>query len=770
MGRGVASAEGTALLMFVRTTRRGGALLALSSASVIAALTAIGAPGLASPASSAIAASPAWAQSPQWFHVLDDSGGPVAESSPNLAILDGAGPSVVVGDRAGFVYGFHLADGSPVPGWPVNAGAPVDSTPSAVGLGGSDQDSVFVGSGNASNPTVGGYEGFGPTGRSLWRASVVDPSGDAAPAYGVQASLSVGSLQGGTDVVAASLGQEEYALNATTGASLAGWPFFTSDSNFSTAALADLYGTGQTEVVQGGDQSAGFALGQNYPQGGHLRILNARGGLICHYDTNQTVDSSPAVGGFLGGGTTGIAMGTGSFFEGASDTDTVLAFDPECNLRWSASLDGSTFSSPALADVMGNGTLDVVEGTDSGSGGSVWVLNGTNGQAMWHAAVGRVIGSVVTADLFHSGHQDLLVPTTSGVKILDGRSGTEIAAINAAPGDVNGIIGFQNSPLVTNDTNGTIGITLAGYDGRNQGVVEHFEIPGSKGTDATAPGAWPMFHHDPQLTGNAGGTPAAGSVAACSIPDAALAGYDLVAADGGIFSFGGQPFCGSTGGTRLNAPIVGMAMSPNTGGYWLVASDGGIFAYGGAHFYGSTGGLKLNKPIVGMAVTPDGRGYWLVASDGGIFAFGDAPYYGSTGGLKLNHPVVGMAAAADGLGYRLATSDGGIFTFGDAHFLGSMGGQNLAEPIVGMADDTATGGYWLVASDGGLFAFNAPFYGSMGGRQLSDPIVAMQVGSNGDGYRFVASDGGVFAFGDASFAGSMGGRELNKPVVGVTGF
>jgi len=51
----------------------------------------------------------------------------------------------------------------------------------------------------------------------------------------------------------------------------------------------------------------------------------------------------------------------------------------------------------------------------------------------------------------------------------------------------------------------------------------------------------------------------------------------------------------------------------------MVASDGGIFSEGGAPFAGSTGGMELNKPIVGMAATPDGKGYWLAASDGGIF-------------------------------------------------------------------------------------------------------------------------------------------------------
>src|SRR6202034_2856568 len=85
----------------------------------------------------------------------------------------------------------------------------------------------------------------------------------------------------------------------------------------------------------------------------------------------------------------------------------------------------------------------------------------------------------------------------------------------------------------------------------------------------------------------------------------------------------------------LKAPVAASAAQPHLGasGYTLVASDGGIFTYGDAAFYGSTGGLHLDAPIVGMAATPDGRGYWLVAKDGGIFAFGDATFYGSTGAL-----------------------------------------------------------------------------------------------------------------------------------------
>ncbi|MDA8400991.1 MAG: hypothetical protein M0008_13290 [Actinomycetota bacterium] len=70
---------------------------------------------------------------------------------------------------------------------------------------------------------------------------------------------------------------------------------------------------------------------------------------------------------------------------------------------------------------------------------------------------------------------------------------------------------------------------------------------------------------------------------------------------------------------------------------------GGLFAFGDARFYGSMGAKLLNAPIVGIAATPDGAGYWFVASDGGIFSFGDAKFFGSMGGRPLNKPIVGMA-------------------------------------------------------------------------------------------------------------------------------
>jgi len=241
-------------------------------------------------------------------------------------------------------------------------------------------------------------------------------------------------------------------------------------------------------------------------------------------------------------------------------------------------------------------------------------------------------------------------------------------------------------------------------------------------------------------------------------------------------------FHGSLGATPLNRPIVGMASTPSGNGYWLVAADGGIFTFGDATFYGSAGALHLAAPIVGMAATPTGHGYWLVASDGGVFRFGDAGFLGSAGAAR-HAATVAVVPLSTGAGYWLVDADGAIWPFGsapavrgpsglhvvaatratdrglwlvtsdgvvaptgDAPSLGDLRGVHLNQPIVGIAASPARHGFWLVATDGGIFSYgDATFFGSTGALRLNKPIVGM-ASSPGTGYWFVASDGGVFSF------------------------
>ena len=571
-----------------------------------------------------------------------------------------------------------------------------------------------------------------------------------------------------------------YALLSGSGAPATGWPQFSADSVFSTAAAGDLYGTGSDTFVSGGASSSGFAYGKSYANGGRVRIWNDHGGLVCSATTNEEVDSSPAVGPILPGGAYGIATGTGSFFPGVSDENTVKVFDTRCNQVWSATLDGLTGGSPALADIQGNGQLAVVEGTDSGGSGSVWALNSASGATIWKTPVlGAVIGSVTTADLTGAGYQDVIVPTVLGIEILDGRTGAEVASFD----DGTGHAGVPPGASSASRTRRSSRRTPTGRSGSRWPGTSPSGAATCKGQCSTSRWAAPARSTPSRRAGGRSSTttPRAGSWAAqpartCQRPPGALSGYLTVASDGGIFAFG-QDFCGSTGSLTLNQPVVGMAAVPGQGGYWLVASDGGIFDYGGAGFYGSTGSLRLNAPVVGMAATPDGKGYWLVASDGGIFTYGDAGFYGSAASIPGQN-IVGMAASPDGLGYWEVSTTGRIFPYGDAVFAGDTRSLHLNGSIVGITPDPVTGGYWLVGSDGGIFAFGAPFFGSTGSIHLNQPVVAMQStadgAATGSSRRTAASSPTVTRRSAAPWAGSTStgpwwawtASDLARPVPG----
>ena len=698
-------------------------------------------------------------------------GAPFRASSPGVANLDSGGPSMVVGSLNGSVYAYHLADGSAVPGWPA-AASPVkeiDSSPATAPVDGSGFDDVFIGVGSYDGPG-GAYESFDHTGHARWSVQGSDPN---QPSEAVYATPAVGDPDndGVPDATAGALGLEAYSLNAVSGAVVAGWPFRTNDTVFSSPALADLTGSGSTDVVEGGDSTAGFPVnGRPIAQGGILYALDGAGNLLWSHGFDEVVTSSPAIG-YLGaaGAPPEIAVGTGFYWaqSGArtQDSTRLYVLRNDGSVAWSHDIGGYSRPSPALGDLEGNGQTDVVAATHGSPAdpnfGQVWAFDGAgdilpNWPQPTPPGVGAVIGGPVTADLTGAGYEDVLVPTGDGLYIYDGKTAGVVASLAVNQ------IGMQNSPLVSADPNGTVGITIAGTDHSGNGVIFHYEISTGKSIGALA---WPMFRHDPRRTGSLTNPPLSRSFC----PATGGGGYRFAAADGGVFAYCGSSFFGSAGGHALPAPVIAMSATPDDKGYWLAGRDGSVYAFGDARAYGSTAGTPLAAPMVGLAVTPDGAGYWLVASDGGIFTFGDAHFFGSTGAIHLNQPIVGMASTPDGKGYWMVASDGGIFTFGDAHFYGSTGAIHLNQPIVGLAVTPDGAGYWLVASDGGIFTFgDARFFGSTGAIHLNRPIVGVTPTASGNGYWLVASDGGIFTYGDAGFYGSAGNLPLVAPIVGMS--
>jgi Cu/Zn superoxide dismutase len=327
----------------------------------------------------------------------------------------------------------------------------------------------------------------------------------------------------------------------------------------------------------------------------------------------------------------------------------------------------------------------------------------------------------------------------------------------------------------------------------------------------TAP-AGPTGPDDTTLaTGDAGARQQCGIVQKVASADTVKpeAGYWMVARDGGIFAFGDAMFHGSTGGIRLNQPMVGMAPTPQMDGYWTVAADGGVFSFGKANFHGSTGSIRLNQPIVGMGGPPGDAGATLIDTAGKRLGFVSFTQVGDEVLVRVSatdlspgwhgfhvHAKADCAVGADPTN-PFTAAGGHLNAGGQTH--GSHDGDM---PLLFAEDDgTARATFLtdnftlaqLLDADGSavIVHANADNYANIPTRYTSSGTYTAPAGPTGpddttlatgdagtrqrcghvhrtgQGYWLGASDGGVFSFGDADFHGSTGNIRLNQPVLGM---
>ena len=689
---------------------------------------------------------------------------PQMYSSPAIGDLRGDGQrEVVAGFPDGIVRVFDI-NGNVV--WSRDTGDDIAASPTLADLDGTGKLSVVIAS---YSGTVWVWDANGNL-RAGWPQHSQHGGYGQSVQMGFFSSVAVGDVfaDGRKELFASAIDQYTYGWYSD-GTPMPGFPHLVYDSALATPALADLERQHHLDIVTPADTFGGDPYGD--VRGGTYWVWSPYGGMLWRGHVDEVPWASPAVDSF-GDGRATIVNGTGEFWHlnGYPAAGRYIAgFNEDGTVRagFPSPTSAAVFAGPSVGDLLGNGGREIAAVDETGQ---IHVIYG-NGQPLPGTPVQSpyvVPGGASPGGFFHGGSiiAPVDIPGRNGLWVQGGTnlygydytgSGLALKATISMSGPM------FSTPAEAPLGNGTMGIALTSEPTLpvcGQSDTWHVALFTLTAAGSSLPaGAWPTFHGNNNRSGSNLGL----------FPPPAH-GYWMVASDGGIFPFGNAGGYGSTGGIRLNQPIVGMAKAPHDNGYWLVASDGGIFPFGpGAAGYGSTGGIRLNKPIVGMAATPFGKGYWLVASDGGIFPFGDAGGYGSTGAIRLNKPIVGMAATASGHGYWLVASDGGIFPFGDAGGYGSTGAVHLNQPIVGMAPTTTGHGYWLVASDGGIFPFgDATGYGSTGGIRLNQPIVGMTVAPGGQGYYLVASDGGLFTFGpSAGGYGSLGAVRLNRPVVGM---
>lgn len=405
---------------FPRAQRRTAAFLALSAVSASLLVTSTAAPAAAADASLI------------WKKSLD---APISQSSPLPVDLDGDGvQEVVTGDYAGRLHAFR-ASGATVPGWPQAVDYPIDSPASSADTDGDGRPEVFVGSGRATIPAAGALYSFDHDGRRRWMFQGGDPHNTS---LGINSAPAIADINrdGVADVNIGAIGQNDFSVSER-GHLNPGWPFFTGDTTFSSAALADVNGDGQTDMVIGNDASDCAHCGTS--RGGILRALDGRGHQIWEFRVGEIVKSSPAIGDIDGDGVAEIVFGTGEYWwyqnprEGKprpADSTKVFVVDLQGRLKWSRDTGAVTVGSPALADINGDGVLDVAMATwvseDPAKQGRVFAWDG-GGRLLPGFPVatggGESPHGVVTADVDGDGRQDILAPTPRGVYVRSGRDG-----------------------------------------------------------------------------------------------------------------------------------------------------------------------------------------------------------------------------------------------------------------------------------------------------------------------------------------------------------
>ncbi|HEX4491651.1 MAG TPA: FG-GAP-like repeat-containing protein [Acidimicrobiia bacterium] len=683
-------------------------------------------------------------------------------SSPVIADVNGDGQNdIVVGGEDGQVRVLN-ADGQALAGWPKPAtinstsATAIDSSPAVGDLDHDGKNEVVVGAGSLFQTNHNGgivvYRSDGSVRcRFQTRDTFNEWNGGGPDGYsdGVYSTPAIGDVNGDgyPDIVFGSWDHYIHAINRTCH-EIPGFPYFVDDTVWSSPALSDVDHDGRMEIIVGNDQTLG---GPDSWQGGEVRALDWQNGAVRELWRRQVgdvVQSSPAIADINGDGKPDVVVGVGNFYH-STDGHRVYAFDAATGATvpgWPQTTGGVTFSSPALGDINGDTRADVVIGSLDGY---IQAYNG-NGALIFRIHLPNAqTASPIIADMNGDGRNDVGVGTDFDYYVIDGRTHAVTAyhTFKSYGGAAAvGSFGSHGWRLVT-----------AGFDTPNHtATLSSYSIP----TPGVTP-PWPMFHKTsthigaPPSSGGAHPLPPnqcrASTNPAPHESTASGKGYWFVDRNGAIYSFGGAHYLGGLPGIPNTGGAAALTASPGVNGYWILSPTGGVYSFGGARFYGSMGGQHLNAPIIGMSATVSGHGYWLLGRDGGIFSFGDARFYGSMGGQHLNAPIIAMTPTTSGHGYWLLAADGGVFSFGDARFFGSTGAMHLNAPVISMAAGPGGVGYWLLASDGGVFSFHVAFYGSVPGSGLCSIPTSRQIrsSSTGHGYWLLATNGQVFHYGDA---------------------
>jgi hypothetical protein len=481
---------------------------------------------------------------------VDLSGHAIYEGSPTLADLDGDEElDIIIGgeDNATCRGRLYAISASGTMLWDIQTRAPINSTPAVDDIDNDGVQEVVVGLGTveSKNCANGGVLAVnGQTGAQEWIFDTQDWNGHVQNGFrdGVFSSPTIADFFGDDDkeIVFGAWDQCIYMVDST-GNPLWTWDdpnrcgghgYYNEDTIWSSSAAADLTGDGILEIVIGADITEGNR--NSDPTGGYLYVFDIAGNVLAREWLDQAIYSSPAIGDIDDDGELEIVVGTGVWVAGTGYYVTAWHFSPGEPVtsalvqerRWSTS--GRVFTSPALADLNGNGGLDVIAipsvgdgswtgGADNGS--KVFAWDGKTGNKLFETMVCDLFGnafgvhsSPTVADIDGDGMPEILLSHAWEVSVLnhDGTHYTDYSyySVNNPACDRTtepstdltfwatwSVFGTPAVGDLTGD--GSLEVVVGGGDGSDDDGKLYVWQPTGSGTSLP----WPMFRHDHFHTG-----------------------------------------------------------------------------------------------------------------------------------------------------------------------------------------------------------------------------------------------------------------------------
>jgi len=370
--------------------------------------------------------------------------------------------------------------------WTDSTGAPILASPTFGDLTGDGVDEILLTTYGIVNP-------YGEGWLYAW-----DGAGSLLPNYPIfltgapPATPAVGDLDGdGDNEIVQGTWNYLYVFNAD-GTPFAGWP----KSKYITqaAALADLDGDGDLEII--------------VPSSNSMAVFHHDGTSYAGFPVTGANDlTSPAVGDLDGDGDLEIVAG--SFVASGSTTDHVYAWhhDGTGVNGFPTTTDGSVKAAPALADLDGDGTMEVLANCWNKSGTDffyVWDHAGRD-EPGWPLAIPYIrMCSPSVADLDRDGDLEIVVggwstnPYTEEVHAYE-HDGTPVTGfpvlLNNSPS------GNINSTCTTGDIDG---------DDYPEIVVKAVNNIYALNHDGSLCAGFPVFIDDTSHSGTTSPTPAIG--------------------------------------------------------------------------------------------------------------------------------------------------------------------------------------------------------------------------------------------------------------------